>query len=187
MSQPSDIASAAQAVTEALRAACQNPADALRLLNQLAQFQPTAVDSSAPVGMAIMDMTFQLGCLFRRAAIASLARASADYQPSSYDDAAAVRDLVTAAIDAEIEVAGDNGQDASYAALRALRQSVVADLTSRGADLAHIKTFSFAAALPALTLAQQLYGDSSRAAELVTHADPVHPLFMPPVFAALAS
>ena len=186
MTSPADLAADAQALTEALRAASQNPADALRLLAQLAQYQPPAVTASSAVGQAAADMAFQLGCLFRRAALASLARASADYQPSSYDDAAAVRTLVTGALDAEIEIAGDNAQDASYAALRALRLAVVQDLTSRGADLARIKVFALNEALPALSLAQQLYADPSRAAELVSHADPVHPLFMPPEFRALA-
>ncbi len=180
-------APAAQALVAALSAASANPADALRLLGQAAGFQPTAIASSAPVGAAIAAIDEASADLFRRAAVAAMARSAAQYQPSSYDDAAAVRTFVTGFIDAELDVAGDQGDDETYSALRALRQAVAADLTSRGADLAPIKTFRIAETAPALVLAQRFYADPGRADELVTHADPPNPLFFPLSFQALAA
>lgn len=178
------VAAQVQAAVAALQASAADPADAVRLLAQLAVFQaPTVV--SAQAGVA--DVAGAIGDLFRRTAVIALARASAIYQPASYDDAAALRELVTGLLDDEITLAGDQGEDASYAALRALRVAVVKDLTARGASLAPIVAFELSSPLPALAAATRLYRDPSRADQLVTQVDPVHPLFLPPDFAALAS
>jgi prophage DNA circulation protein len=171
-----DLASAVQASVAALAATCADPADAVRLLASLAAFaEPSVTAVSGPIGD-----------LHRRALATALARAGALYQPSSHDDAVAVRGLVAGALDTEIEVAGDSGEDATFDALRALRAAVVQDLASRGAALAPLATFTLGAALPSLALANRLYRDATRADELVAEADPVNPLFMPPSFRALA-
>jgi len=95
---------------------------------------------------------------------------------------------VTAAIDAAAVTAG-GGLDDLFAALRALRIAVVEDLRVRGASLAHVRTFSLPAPLPALSLAQRLYRDAARADELVGEAGDscVSPLFMPVTLQALAA
>lgn len=183
---PADLAAAAQALASAVLAATVDPADAVRLLSMLAGFTPTDVNTSSQIGLAMADMQDAAGKVFRRAALASLAQAAATYQPSSYDDAVAVRTLVCGLLDAEIALAGDAGEDASYNALRALRVAVVQDLTARGASLAPIQTFTMSASLPSLALAQRLYRDPSRADELEIQIDPVHPLFCPATFKALA-
>lgn len=184
---PSDLAAAAQALAQAVLSATVDPADAIRLLAQLAAFTPANVTTSSQIGMAMADMQDQAGNVFRRAALAALAQAASTYQPSSYDDAAAVRTLVCGLLDAEIAKAGDQGEDDSYNALRALRVAVVQDLTARGATLAPIQTFTMHASLPSLALAQRLYRDPSRSDELEIQANPIHPLFMPTTFKALAS
>ena len=94
---------------------------------------------------------------------------------------------VTAALDAEITAAGDAGSDTSFEALRQLRIACVADLTARGADLAPLVTRRFGASLPHLVVAATLYGDATRADELVRRADPPHPLFMPVSMQVLAT
>jgi prophage DNA circulation protein len=45
---------------------------------------------------------------------------------------------------------------------------------------------SFAGSLPALVLAHRIYDDAGRADQLVQQVQPVHPLFMPQSFQALA-
>lgn len=97
-----------------------------------------------------------------------------------------MRDLIVSAIDDEMLIAGDAGDDGSYLALRDLRSAVAADLAARGAILPQSVPVAFSAALPALVLAQRLYQDASREAELVHEAGPVSPLFMPLAFQALA-
>jgi prophage DNA circulation protein len=41
--------------------------------------------------------------------------------------------------------------------------------------------------MPALALAQHIYGDATRAEQLVSEVDPINPLFMPAYFKALAA
>jgi prophage DNA circulation protein len=177
---PADLAAAAQALCASLLASTTDPADGIRLLAEVAGFTPPSMVSMTPAGAAIGD-------LFRRAAVVAIARASATYQPWSYDDAVSLRTAVAGYIDAEIQVAGDEGDDASFTALSALRVAVVQDLTTRGATLARMTAVTSPEPEPALALAQRLYRDPSRADQLVTEAQPVHPLFMPTSFQALAA
>lgn len=169
------VATSAQALTASMLAATTNPADAVRLLSNLA-----GDTNHAPTQNPVGD-------LFRRAAVVSLARASSTYQPASSDDAVAIRATVTGLLDNEITIAGDQGDDATYSALRTLRLAVAQDLTTRSVGLPAVETFAFNASLPSLVLAQRLYQDPSRADELVQEAAPVHPAFMPTRFKALSN
>jgi prophage DNA circulation protein len=186
--KPNEFAASAQAVADAVRAACADPHDALRLLQYLAQTpQPqNQTDTSSPVSAATADMQRACNDLYRRAACVALARASSDYRPSSYDDALDKRDRVRDVLDQEILTAGDQGEDDCYQSLRELRRAVVADLTSRGATLAEMKTFVEPSPMPSLTIANQLYRDATRDSELVVQVNPIHPAFMPTTFRALA-
>ncbi len=84
-------------------------------------------------------------------------------------------------------IAADAGDVASYEALRGLRTAVTMDLIARGSLLPRLITVRRRATLPSLMLAYQLYGDATRSDELITEANPIHPLFMPIEFAALSS
>lgn len=185
--KPAEFAASSQALAAAVLASCVNPADGVRLLARLAASPTPDPTTTSPVGLAMADI--QTGCndLFRRAAASALARASATYQPSSYDDAARVRGIVVDVLDAEITAAGDQGEDKTFAALRTLRQSVVEDLTQRGANLATIKTYKMPSALPSLYLANRLYRTSEREDQLVRQINPRHPLFCSPTFRALSA
>jgi prophage DNA circulation protein len=119
--------------------------------------------------------------------VVSLANASSAYQPSSSNDAINVRNTVTGLLDNEIDIAGDSFEDATFTALRTLRQAVVTDLNTRGAALPSLKSFAFQAQLPAAVLALRIYRDPSRADQLVSEAAPAHPSFMPGTFQALSS
>ncbi|MBP6010617.1 MAG: DNA circularization N-terminal domain-containing protein [Alphaproteobacteria bacterium] len=184
--KPAEFAASSQALAAAVLGSCVNPADGVRLLARLAVSPTPDPTTTSPVGLAMADI--QTGCndLFRRAAAAALARASSTYQPSSYDDAVRVRGLVVDVLDAEIAAAGDQGEDRSFSALRTLRQSVVDDITERGATLAPIKTFKLPSALPSLYLANRLYRDPTRATQIELQSKTKHPLFCPPKFRALA-
>jgi prophage DNA circulation protein len=181
-----DTAAAVQALSAAVLASMNNPADALRLTRKLAAFAPSGYTTSSTVGAAIASTQTMVGKLCRRAAVASLARAASTYQPASADDAVTVRNQVTALLDAEIAIAGDSGEDQSFAALRALRQSVVVDLNSRGAALPSLKTFSLQASLPAAVLSLRFYRDPSRADEIARETGAAHPAFQPQTVQVLA-
>lgn len=180
-------ASSAQALMASLGTAVVNPGDAVRLFGALASYMPATPIGIGQTGAGQQIVQDAAGAVLRRAALGTLVRAAAQYAPSSYDDAAALRTSVTGYLDAEILIAGDASDDASYSALRAVRQMVVALLIQAGAGLPRLQNFTFNASLPALVLAQRLYTDASRSDELVGEALPIHPAFMPLRFQALAN
>ena len=181
-----NFAMAAQSLAAALLSSSSDPADSIRLLTTLAVYSANFSTPSGAVGGSMVTMQSGCGDLFRRAAVTGLARASAQYQPSSFDDAVSIRTQVCSSIDAEIQIAGNQGEDASFSALRALRSCVVADLTDRGAKLATLMTVNTNLPIPAPVLAQRIYRDSTRSNELVAEANPIHPAFMPTQFKALS-
>lgn len=186
---PSDstaLGAATQGLITALASAATDPADAVSMLSKMAQYQPTAITTPGQIGASMLTMQIALSALFRRYALAQLAVTLTTYQPSSQNDAQTVRSNTTSLFDSEITIAGDAGDDESYLALRALRQSVIADMTSRAADLSSISTFTFQASLPSLALAQRIYRDPTQEPTLVQQVSPIHPAFMPTSFAALA-
>lgn len=174
-----DVADAVAAQVEALADGALDPGDRVRLLLGLTDFTVTEDLAATQIGSALSD-------LYRQTAVVSLSAAAAAYQPASFDDASAILGQLVAALDDRITQAGDAGDDGVYTALRAQRAAVVDDLRRRGANLAPIATFTTGQPMPALALAQRLYRDAGREGELITQADPVHPLFMPPEFQALA-
>lgn len=187
---PSDSATlgaAVQTLLSSVAATANNPADAVRLISNMAQFNPPAVTTPGQMGAAMATMQVALAALFRRYALAQLATTLTTYQPASQNDANAVLAQATGLLDNEITIAGDAGDDQTYQALRALRQSVVADMAARGANLAVIATFNFQAALPSLVLANRIYRDPTREPGLAQQINPIHPAFCPTTFQALAS
>jgi prophage DNA circulation protein len=168
--------SKASTLASSVRAASFTPADALRSLADLTVLQPGA----GAAGQGTVD-------LLRRLAIGELGNASASYQPSTADEAAAVRAQVLLSIDAEITIAGDQGDDDVYTALRSLRAEVIRDMNAKGAQLPTLVTISVPNSLPSLALAQRLYRDASRNDELERRGNPRHPAFMPQTFTALSS
>ena len=183
MSSASDtLAAAAQALTEAMRQTAADPADAIRILGAfIASPLPPVADPIARIAQAAT------AALFRRAALASVALACADYQPASSTEADATVARVAGWLSAEATTAADAGDDAAYAALRALQTAVVADLRARSASLPELATVALPGALPSLVLAFRLYGDTFREPEMVARAAVRHPGFMPGLFEALSS
>jgi len=174
-----DYADGVAALVAALAGACADPRDALRLLEQLLAYRPSI---PTPAATAV-------SALFANVLCVEIARAAAIYQPASYEDAFARLVEVTGAIDGAIVAAGDAGRDELFAAMRALRVSVVTDLRARGASLAHVRAVTSPVPTPAIVLAQRLYRDPRRADELVGEAGEgcISPLFMPTSLQALAA
>lgn len=163
-----------QAIAKAVRASCPSPGYAITALAKMA-----ISSGSSAVAQATADLT-------RRSAVTEMAAASASYAPTSNNDASAVMSFVAGYLDTEILVAGDQGEDDVYQALRTLRSAVINDLTGRGASLADLVTVSSNHPMPSLTIAQRIYRDPTRDDELIEKANPIHPLFMPTSFKALS-
>lgn len=115
--------------------------------------------------------------LVRTAVAIRAAAVSARVPFKSYDAAIIVRDQVTAMLDAVSPVA----DDVTYTRLQALRASVVTDIGVRAADLARITRYTPRETLPAIVIAQQLYGTTgciARADEIVERNGVPHPGFV---------
>lgn len=180
------FAAAAQKVPATLLTSTPDPGDSIRVLTRLAQFTPDSPTPESAVGTAMATAQRASGDLFRRSAVLAVCRASASYQPSSYDDTVTVRNRVSELLDAEIQIAGDQGEDGTYNELRNVRAVVVQSLTARGANLAKLMTVNTPRPMPALALAQRVYRDGGRGDELTVESGCVHPAFMPTSFRALA-
>jgi prophage DNA circulation protein len=134
-----------------------------------------------------MTMQSAVADLCQRAALAALASATIAYQPSSYDDAVAVRTRVCGLLSVAAIRAADVGDTGTFLALRSLNAAVAADLTARGAVLPQLVTVTRARPMPSLKLAYDLYGDASRADDLTARVDPQNPAFFPTMFKVLAA
>lgn len=176
---------AAAGLADAILAATENPADAIRLLVPLCQWTPPPMPGRGPLSQKARAIQAILATQLRGAACAALGKAAQLYQPVSYQDAQSVRLLVCGVIDAEATRAADAGHDATYQALRGLRTAVSIDLSVRGATLALLVEITTRVPMPSLAEAWTLYQDTSREPQLVASANPPHPLFLPTTFAAL--
>lgn len=183
---PVAVPAALEALLGAVRAVANDPPEQIRVAATLAAFAATAPSGGTGLGDARRAAAIATAALARRHVVITMAQAAAAALPGSYDEAVALRDQVTAALDAEITAAGDLGEDDAYFALRDLRTAVAADLTARAANLARLRVFTFGAPLPALVLGQMIYRDGARGDDLARRADPPHPAFMPVRFRALA-
>jgi prophage DNA circulation protein len=182
-----ELASASQALAEAIRGLSPDPGDAMRLLAPLAALQPSEATAGDVVGLAQAAGQAAAAALCRRAALAALARATAEASPPSHDAAVALRDQVCGLLAAEEVVAADAGEDAAALALRDLRAAVAEDLTRRAADMARLRTVTVPEPLPALVHAYRLYEDLSRADEVSLQADAEDPNFIGGTFRVLGA
>jgi len=155
------------AYTVAISATFVDPASAVISLSTLAQFQSTATDIvSVAVATAL-----------RRSAIAELAVAVSNYRVDSWTDATNLIATVTPIIDTEITLAGDAGDDLSYAALKQLRATLVESLVQQGLAAPVVRYLSVAPinSSPGLVLAFRLYRDINRVQDVSQTA--YHPAF----------
>lgn len=112
---------------------------------------------------------------FRGSSVIEACRAVAGIPFSSYGAAVAIRDEISDALDALADVAND----ITYGALTDLRAEVVRHLTEASADLPRVITYTPARALPALVIAQRLYGDSTRDTDIIERNNVRNPCRVP--------
>ncbi|MFT8463130.1 DNA circularization protein [Acetobacter persici] len=183
----SDLAATILTIPESLRQAVADPGTQLAVLLPLTVYSPDSIQTTAPIGAAISVLITSVSALCRRSALAAIAQACADWQPTSSQEAEALRLFVAELLDAEALIAADAGDDATWQALRALRVQVTQDLSERASRLPDQITITRNACLPALLLGQQVYADATRTPDLIRRANPIHPAFMPTSFEALSA
>ncbi|MBO1325317.1 DNA circularization N-terminal domain-containing protein [Acetobacter sp. TBRC 12305] len=183
----SAIADAVLQVPELLRTAVVDPGAQIAVLLPLVAFSVDSSSTLAPIGADISTAQSATAAMCRQMALASLSMACADWQPTSSQEAEALRMTMAGLLDTAATQAADAGLSDIWKALRDLRFQVTADLAARASQLPAQITIQRNAPLPALLLGQQLYADGSRADDLIRRADPIHPAFMPVSFEALSS
>ena len=139
-----------------------------------------ALTPSGAIGIAIANAGINMS-LVEQARILSATTFS-----SSNDVSAAIAANNTNFSGAE-ETVADSGDVGTYQAMIALHASVTRDLINRALQLPSLVTYSVPRSLPSLTLAKRLYGDSTRADELVAENKVIHPAFCPASGVALSS
>lgn len=168
------------------------PLDALNLYTGLASWQPgtaaptgttpasvqQAANRAAFVGLVQRTAVFQAAAAASQVPAQSGTSTASDGTPiAGYDtsDAAqAVRETLADAIDTQQLTAPDT----VFGALTDLRAAVVADLDARAAALPGLVTFTPAADLPALVVAERLYADPTRADEIARRNASPYPGFL---------
>jgi prophage DNA circulation protein len=142
-----------------------------------------AVPLTTPARQQQARSTQALHLIMQRAAVVNAARASSSADHASLDDALNVRERLLAAIDTQMEttdvVSGASIADDVFQALGGLRAAVAEDLLIRGGKLPRITRYTPLAMLPMLVIAHRLYGDASRADEIVARNKVRHPGFVP--------
>jgi prophage DNA circulation protein len=180
------FAEASATLAQALMDSTNDPAEAIRLLIPLARWMPPGIPGSGPLHDTAEVAASAFSSNLRAAACAALGRATAIYQPISYQDAQSVRLLVCGVLDDEATRVADAGLDETFLALRTLKWAVALDLASKGATLAVLVEVETQVSMPSVTAAWTLYQDTSREPEIVASAAPAHPMFLPLDFAALS-
>ena len=136
-----------------------------------------------PAGLPAIAVT-QAGVRFALSQM-ELRLAKMDYV--SRDDVDRFLTITNTAFAQAEEAASDQADAVSYRSILALHAAVTRDLTERGRPLPRMVSYSFPRSMPALWLANRIYGDGGEAAQLVAENRPVHPAFMSPTGRALST
>lgn len=173
-------AALAGVVEQLVRNTGEQPSEALALARPLWSFGELEVDTSTASARRRTEMLnrIEVARLVRTTALAEAARAVSLMEFDSFDASSLLRAELADAMDELLLHVAD---DAAYDALRALRATVIADITARGADLVRLVRVTPPMSLPLLLLTQSLYGDGLRADDVLARNSEriAHPLFVP--------
>lgn len=104
---------------------------------------------------------------------------AANANPTSRDEAEQLAQRVSQQLDEALAVVGDRADDELYNALLGIRTAFISTMMARSSGLSDLMLVTMTQPIPALTLANRLYQDASRADELIQEARVPHPAFMP--------
>lgn len=182
--KPADLAARISGLVVGIRTLAATPGDALRALKGVlgfgADLKPVSTATASRLAQA--DNQAAIIAMVRQAAGAEAVRAVADSEFAAYQDAVAVRDDWADALDQLMDEAGAAFDDDGYAAIATARAALIADVTARGGSLDRLYTYTLLDSLPALVLANRLYGPGDvedRAADICARNGTVHPGFVP--------
>ncbi len=172
--------SAAAAVDARIRALAQvpsSPRDAFTALTALfGRDAAPAAPATTPSNQQAAINRGATAALVRQLAVTEAAGLLQSTDFDSAIAAAEARDTVLDALDSEAAATPD---DALFRALSSLAAAVTRAVAARSDSLARIGTVRFSATLPALVVAHRVYGDATRADEIVSRNRVRHPGFVP--------
>jgi len=177
---PVNLAQGLSGMITGLSGIAASPVAALSALRSLFGFGaevPTYSSASVPTPGSVQQAANQaaLSSLVRTTAIIEACVVATQLTPASYNEAIALRNELSAVLEAEAETATDD----VYRALTALRLAVIADITVRAADLSRLVSVTVPVTLPALVVTYNLYGTVAGADSLVARNHIRHPGFVP--------
>lgn len=168
-----------------LKIAALTPLGALNLYSGLFEAGSSlrSVTATTPSRQQQARNQWAIQQIVRRTAVAEACRSTAVASFTNADEAITARALIVSAMDnlmlATDPVLGTPIANDVFDALRALRAAMVADLRERAAKLPRLTYTTPKATLPARVLAYKIYGDATRAEELVARNKIRHPGFVP--------
>lgn len=180
ISAPLELAAALYGTVQDLLALPARLEDALAAYRVAGDFfaGTAAIPRTTPSRIRAADNQDALQQLVVRAAVIEACRASATLELTGvYGNSTAVMELRLELAD-RLDLLSETASDPVYVALVTLRTAVIRDLNLRGSNLAQLTSLTPAATLPSLVLAHQLYGDATRADELLSRNRIRHPGFI---------
>lgn len=185
--KPAAFAQSVLALVGQLKEAAKTPQYAMRSYRSLFDYgnDLPAVARTTPSRRREADNQVAMSVLIRRTGLIEAARIASRTTFDSYDAAVAVRDELAVRLD---DAAAGMQADGSiivvsepvYKTLTDLRVALVRDLTARAIDAPRVTTTILPSTMPALVAAYMIWGDATRADELVTrNAYIPHPGFVP--------
>ena len=138
----------------------------------------SALTPSYAAGVTVRQMLLRM-------CIAEESRAVSNAILTSRSEAESILARMVDDLEAIEDYAADHLESAVYQAFLALHGAVAYDLSQRASQLPKLATYTFGKRRTSLTLANLLYGDASRADEIINENSPVHPAFMPASIRAL--
>jgi prophage DNA circulation protein len=131
---------------------------------------------TTPARQQINSNQDALALLVQVSTAAAVCNVAADLPYASAESALSMRDRLISQLDSLSLVIAD---DASYASLCALRSAVYAHLSQAATSLPRIVVYMPPETVPALVLAQRLYGDSSMAQDIIDRNNVTDPSAIP--------
>ena len=150
------------------------PTRASRMMRSMGTSEVEAIEPTTPERIQRAQNTTAANQLNGRSAALAASRLVAETEWSNRRDAEAAGADTLALIDYQMNT-DEAISDDVYASLVALRAAVVEDLRTRAVALPGLVTFTPGATLPALFLAHRIYGDATRADEIVARNNVRHP------------
>lgn len=177
---PGDLAAELLGLTRDAARLAGTPRAVLASLRPLLDFGSTvsAVLGLTPARRRERSNRDRLVLFLRQAAAAETVRAVSRITFTAYDEAAAIRDDLSEAMDRIADAAADLGDDAAYDAVQTLRLAMVRDVTARGGSLTRLFDHRVTTDRPLLVVAHELYGDAARDQEIAARNRIRHPGFV---------